>query len=71
MAIFDGDLKSMLSGMYQDDTEPAPKQMPMLEVKQSRWKYSGATPKLFPRSWKSLWKVENTLCQNMSQFDFS
>ena len=33
MAIFDGDLKSMLGGMYQGDTEPAPKQMPMLEVK--------------------------------------
>ena len=33
MAIFDEDLKSMLGGMYQDDTEPAPKQMPTLEQK--------------------------------------
>lgn len=33
MAIFDEDLKSMLGGMYQDDTEPAPQQMPALEQK--------------------------------------
>lgn len=33
MAIFDEDLKSMLGGMYQDDTQPAPKQMPTLEQK--------------------------------------
>lgn len=33
MSVFDEDLKSMLGGMYQDDTEPAPKQMPTLEQK--------------------------------------
>lgn len=33
MAIFDEDLKSMLGGMYQDDTEPAPQQIPVLEQK--------------------------------------
>lgn len=36
MAIFDEDLKSMLGGMYQDDTEPAPQQMPVMEVKSQR-----------------------------------
>jgi hypothetical protein len=33
MSVFDEDLKSMLGGMYQDDTDPAPKQMPTLEQK--------------------------------------
>ena len=33
MAIFDEGLKSMLGGMYQDDTEPEPKQMPTMEHK--------------------------------------
>ena len=32
MSVFDEDLKSMLGGMYQDDTEPAPQAMPALEV---------------------------------------
>lgn len=36
MSVFDEDLKSMLSGMYQDDTEPAPQQMPVMEAKQPR-----------------------------------
>ena len=45
MAIFDEDLKSMLGGMYQDDTEPAPKQMPMLEVKAKPVEVLGGDPK--------------------------
>lgn len=46
MAIFDEDLKSMLGGMYQDDTEPAPQQMPTLEQKvEARKASSNAAPK--------------------------
>lgn len=46
MAIFDEDLKSMLGGMYQDDTDPAPKQMPTLEQKvEARKASSNAAPK--------------------------
>lgn len=47
MSVFDEDLKSMLGGMYQDDTEPAPKQMPTLEQKaEARKAFSKATPKV-------------------------
>lgn len=45
MAIFDEDLKSMLGGMYQDDTEPAPQQMPALEVKAKPVEPPKAAPK--------------------------
>ena len=44
MAIFDEDMKSMLGGMYQDDTDPAPKQMPTLEQKVEARK--AASPKV-------------------------
>ena len=44
MSVFDEDLKSMLGGMYQDDTEPAPKQMPTLEQKVEARK--AASPKV-------------------------
>lgn len=36
MSVFDENLKSMLGDMYQDDTEPAPQQMPVMEAKQPR-----------------------------------
>lgn len=46
MSVFDEDLKSMLGGMYQDDTEPAPQQMPTLEQKvEARKASSNAAPK--------------------------
>lgn len=45
MSVFGEDMKSMLGGMYQDYTEPAPQAMPALEVKAKPVEPPKAAPK--------------------------